>query len=194
MSGIVVSEIDNEHFRAIRTNVVNFMKRVASMYVPGPEQGLQYRLLDIAPQAHEGARPFFPGWVLVDTFDIDPNSGCTYIGDICAHNEFLPENVYDFVVCTEVLEHTLRPWDAIAEIRRILKPGGLLFLSVPFNFRIHGPLPDCWRFTEHGLRTLLGRFTILELDAVETPDRPLMPIHYTVVAMKPLSQFTEDKP
>lgn len=179
MSEIAVSQIDVEHLKIIRQNVVDLMKSAASTYATSPG-----RLLDIAPQSWQGSRPFFPNMIVVETFDIDANSGCTYIGDICEYNDFLPDTTYDYVVCTEVLEHTLRPWDAIHEIRRILKPGGMLFLSTPFNFRIHGPLPDCWRFTEHGLRALLGRFVILELNASETPDRPLMPIHYTVVAKK----------
>ncbi|HWQ21617.1 MAG TPA: methyltransferase domain-containing protein [Clostridia bacterium] len=177
---VVVSEMDNRNLRVIRSSVVEFMKRSASTYAV-----TQGRLLDIAPQVHEGARPFFPEWIAVETLDIDPKSGCTYVGDICEHNSLLPDGGFDYVVCTEVLEHTLRPWDAVAEIWRILKPAGLLFLSVPFNFRIHGPLPDCWHFTEHGLRALLSdRFLILSLDAVETRDRPLMPIHYTVTARK----------
>jgi SAM-dependent methyltransferase len=147
------------------------------------------RLLDIAPQIHEGARPFFPAYITVETLDIDPASGCTYIGDICQTNPQLADSSFDYVVCTEVLEHTLQPWYAISEIARILKPGGVLFLSVPFNFRIHGPLPDCWRFTEHGIRALLSSaFEIVEFDAIETSDRPLMPIHYTVVAIKKHSQ------
>lgn len=172
--------MDEHHLSTIRSNVVSFMEHVAAKYAVRPG-----RLLDIAPQDHEGAKPFFREWVRIDTFDIDPNSGCTYIGDICQHNSFLTDDSFDYVVCTEVLEHTLHPWDAVTEIWRILKPEGLLFLSVPFNFRIHGPLPDCWRFTEHGLRALLSdRYSILCLDALETPNRPLMPIHYTVVAQK----------
>jgi len=172
--------LDVENLRIIRANVRAFMARVASAY-----RATSGRLLDIAPQVHEGARPFFPSTVAVETLDIDPNSGCTYIGDICARNDVLLDGAFDYVVCTEVLEHTLRPWNAADEIWRILKVGGLVFITVPFNFRIHGPLPDCWRFTEHGLRALLHRFTILELEAVPTPNRPLMPIHYTVVARKP---------
>lgn len=183
MRQVVVSEIDVEHLNIIRQNVVEFLERAASSYASA-----RGRVLDIAPQVHEGAEPFFPGTVSVDTLDIDPNSGCTYIGDICEHNDCLPDDTYEYVVCTEVLEHTLRPWDAVEEIRRIVKPGGILFLSVPFNLRIHGPLPDCWRVTEHGIRALLHRFVILELNAVETPGRPLMPIHYTVVAQKPLQR------
>jgi SAM-dependent methyltransferase len=181
MAKITVSQEDIEHLATIRRNVIELMKHVASTYASKPG-----RLLDIAPQSHEGARPYFSNEISLETFDIDPDSGCTYIGDICQHNDFLPDEMYDYIVCTEVLEHTLQPFNAISEIRRILKPGGYLFLSVPFNFRIHGPLPDCWRFTEHGLRILLNTFIILELNATETSNRSLMPIHYTVVAQKPL--------
>ena len=112
-------------------------------------------------------------------------SGCTYIGDICKYNPVIADDSYDFIVCTEVLEHTLQPFNAVTEIRRLLKPGGLVFISVPFNFRIHGPLPDCWRFTEHGLKVLFSEFHILELESIEAPQRPLMPIQYTMVAQKP---------
>ena len=179
LSTITVSQMDQDFLRIIRLNVAEFMKSVAMRYasVPG-------RLLDIAPQVHEGARPFFHASVAIDTLDIDPASGCTYIGDICEHNASIEDGTFDYVVCTEVLEHTLQPFHAVGEIRRMLKPGGKLFLSVPFNFRIHGPLPDCWRFTEHGLRALLHDFTIVELNTLETDSRPLMPMHYTVVALK----------
>ena len=179
MDQVVVSQMDSDHLTIIRRNVVEFMKRVAAQYATKPG-----RLLDIAPQEHEGARPFFPAEVVVETFDMDPESGCDYIGDICTRNESLADSSFDYVVCTEVLEHTLRPFEAVEELWRILRPGGRLFLSVPFNFRIHGPLPDCWRFTEHGLRAILQRFRILELDAVETAGRALMPVHYTIVADK----------
>lgn len=179
MDRIEVSKTDIEHLSIIRNNVVSFMENIDSNYVTNPGY-----MLDIAPQEHEGAKPFFSSKVSIETFDIDPESGCTYIGDICEYNGFLPDEKYDYVVCTEVLEHTLRPWDAVSEIWRLLKPEGLLFVTVPFNFRIHGPLPDCWRFTEHGLRALLSEFDILELNVIETPDRSLMPIHYTVVAKK----------
>jgi SAM-dependent methyltransferase len=177
----VIAQVDVEHLKIIRRNVDNFLCHSARKYCCERGRG---HLLDIAPQTYGGARPFFPETVKVETFDIDPSSGCTYIGDICSYNSFLADDKFDFVVCTEVLEHTLQPFNAVNEIWRILSPGGMLFLSTPFNYRIHGPLPDCWRFTEHGLRTLLENFEILELQCVETPDRCLMPIHYTVVARK----------
>jgi SAM-dependent methyltransferase len=82
----------------------------------------------------------------------------------------------------EVIEHTLDPFGAIHEMRRILKHGGLLLISAPLNFRIHGPIPDCWRFTEHGFKVLLRDFDILENDILETPGRDLFPIHYNILA------------
>ena len=72
----------------------------------------------------------------------------------------------------------------MAEIRRLLKPNGRLYLSVPYNFRIHGPLPDGWRINEYGLRHLMRHagLTLVAMHALETPGRPLHPIHYTAVA------------
>lgn len=171
--------MDVRHLSRIRDNVVNFMKYVSKEYATNAG-----RLLDIAPQIHEGAAPFFNEGITIETLDIDPQAKCTYTADITHRNEFIPDYYFDYIVCTEVLEHTLNPFAAVEEIYRLLSNNGLLFLSVPFNFRIHGPLPDCWRFTEHGLRALLSKFEILELNSLETEDRPLMPIHYVVVARK----------
>lgn len=182
MSSIEISELDLQHLQVIRKNVIAFVKTVSAKYGrPGT------RLLDIAPQDHEGAAPFFSSDVVVETIDIEPDSGCTYIGDICSRNKSLPDEGFDYVVCTEVLEHTVHPFEAVKEIYRILRRGGYAFVSVPFNFRIHGPLPDCWRFTEHGLRLLFRDMEILELKGIDTPGRPLAPIHYTLVARKPRS-------
>ncbi|MDB5175754.1 MAG: methyltransferase [Candidatus Saccharibacteria bacterium] len=174
-----VSELDKKYFQMLRDDVSNFMKN----------SGLEYDaagsvVLDIAPQDHEGAKPYFP-LASVETLDIDPESGATYIADLCKNNaSVIPADHFDIVVCTEVLEHTLNPFLAVDEIKRILKPGGIALISTPYNFRIHGPLPDCWRFTEHGLRALFKDFEHIALDALEDDDRFLMPIHYTFVVRK----------
>jgi SAM-dependent methyltransferase len=174
-----VSTMDQAHLEQIRANVRRLLVRAATYAGSAPA-----RLLDIAPQVHEGARRYFPEHVTVDTLDIDPQSGATHIADLCKTNAFLGEGFYDFVVCTEVLEHVENPFDAVAEMFRILKPGGIVFVSTPFNLRIHGPLPDCWRFTEHGLKVLFRAFEILVLEALDTPERFLMPIHYITIARK----------
>ena len=42
-----------------------------------------------------------------------------------------PSNSFDRVICSEVLEHVTNPVDATAELVRVLRPGGLLAVSVP---------------------------------------------------------------
>jgi len=168
--------MDEAHLRAIRESVSSFIADCGRRF-DGPG-----KLLDVAPQMHEGARPHFRH-AEVETLDIDPKSGATYVADLTRANDaIIPSGRFRFVVCTEVLEHVLDPFAAVREIRRVIAPGGLVFVTTPYNFRIHGPLPDCWRFTEHGLRALFREFEIVELTEVPTPERPLMPIHYRLVA------------
>ena len=176
-----VSQQDKEHLNLLRGNIELFMRRVATQYA-GDTRAL---LLDIAPQDHRGARPFFNPEIEIETLDIDPTSGATHIADLCHCSAAIGVDRYDYIVCTEVLEHTRQPFDAVSNIYQMLKPGGLAFISTPFNFRIHGPLPDCWRFTEHGLRELFKKFRLVELEALECENRFLMPIQYTMVVRKP---------
>lgn len=172
-----VSNYDVEALKAIRENVDRFVARCAESF-----EKPNTKLLDIAPQDHLGAKPFFQHCE-VSTLDTDPDSGATFIADLCNDDGTVPSQIFDYVVCTEVLEHTLQPFHAVKTIRRVLKGGGLAFVTTPFNFRIHGPLPDCWRFTEHGLRALFEEFRILELDQIDS-DRFLAPIQCTLVAQK----------
>lgn len=50
--------------------------------------------------------------------------------DVCAMTG-IPDESFDAVWCSHVLEHVLNPGQALAEIRRVLKPGGRLFLILP---------------------------------------------------------------
>ncbi|MHA1342159.1 MAG: methyltransferase domain-containing protein [Promethearchaeota archaeon] len=174
-----ISKQDKKYLSIIRHNVNSFISKLSKKY---NQEGKL--LLDIAPQNYEGAKGFFKKCI-IKTLDINPDSNADYIADICKNNrKIIPDNTFDYILCTEVLEHTLNPFKAVNEIYRILKHNGLAFISVPFNFRIHGPLPDCWRFTKYGLESLLNDFEILEIDEIPTPKRNLMPIHYTVIVQK----------
>lgn len=174
-----ISKYDIEQLEKIRKNVTSFISKIAK-----EKDSPKIRLLDIAPQDHEGAKPYFKKAQL-ETLDIDPDSGATYIADLCDNNrDLIQDNTFDIVVCTEVLEHTLQPFEAVKEIKRILKPRGVALVSTPYDFRIHGPLPDSWRFTEHGLRTLFKDFTTTEVRPLENNNRFLMPVHYTLIAVK----------
>lgn len=61
---------------------------------------------------------------------------------------------FDTVLCTQVLEHTPKPWALVAEMARVLKPGGTLILTAPFSFRVHSEPYDFYRFTRYGMASL----------------------------------------
>ncbi len=65
-----------------------------------------------------------------------------------------PDNTYDVVVNTQVLEHVEYPQKVISELQRILKPGGRLFLTTPQMSPMHGVPYNFFFFTEFGLRSL----------------------------------------
>lgn len=75
----------------------------------------------------------------------------------------LPAASADVVLCTEVLEHLRHPAACVAEIERLLKPGGIALVSAPFIFPIHADPYDFQRFTADGLRQLFGAFASLEI-------------------------------
>lgn len=78
----------------------------------------------------------------------------------------VPDAAYDTVLCSEVLEHVGEPEAAVAEMARVLRPGGTLILSVPFLARLHEEPHDYYRYTEHGLASILDRhhFSVEQTD------------------------------
>lgn len=79
---------------------------------------------------------------------------------------------YDLILCTEVLEHTANPQRIVDECHRVLKPGGILIITVPAIFPVHGYPADNWRFMPDGLKQLLHSFAEVrvlgELDFAES--------------------------
>jgi SAM-dependent methyltransferase len=63
--------------------------------------------------------------------------------------------MYDLVILDQVLEHVRAPAEAIANARRLLRPGGQLFVSTPFLIRYHPDPIDLWRWTAPGLAQML---------------------------------------
>lgn len=95
------------------------------------------------------------------TLDIEarPNVRVDIVAD--AHNMHMVEDEsFDIVLCAEVLEHLHTPEKAIAELHRVLKPGGLLLLTTRFIFPLHDTPHDYYRYTKYGLRHLLDAFEI----------------------------------
>ncbi len=61
----------------------------------------------------------------------------------------------DHVLLSEVLEHVFEPRLLLAELRRVLRPGGFVLLTVPFLWDEHEQPYDYGRYSSFGLRYLL---------------------------------------
>jgi hypothetical protein len=81
-----------------------------------------------------------------------------------AHDLPVPHEAYDAVLCTQVLEHVPNPEAVIAELYRVLCPGGRLYLTVPLAWELHEMPFDFYRYTPHGLATILSGAGFTELD------------------------------
>lgn len=168
----VIMHKQKEYLKHIRLNVKEFIDSV-----PYDENKVY---LEIGPSFQNDS--FFKLHPKIETLDIDPSLGCTYTCDLTKDAPF--ENRFDVILCMEILEHTENPFKVIENLYKALKPNGILYVSTPFNFRMHGPLPDCFRISEYGLKSLLKDFEIQQLDCIYDEDVPYFPIHYTCVAKR----------
>lgn len=75
----------------------------------------------------------------------------------------LPSNDFDGILSTQTLEHVPNPGAIVAEWNRVLKPGGLLLITVPFMWPEHEMPYDFQRYASGGLVKLLqnGGFDIV---------------------------------
>lgn len=87
--------------------------------------------------------------------------------DVFADAARLPfaDESLDTVLATEVLEHLTEPARSLAEMARVLRPGGRLLLTVPFCEPLHFLPQDYWRFTPSSLR-LMAEAAGLEIEAI----------------------------
>jgi len=103
-----------------------------------------------APSVH---RYFAPDWAEFIGTDFMDGEDVDVVAD--AHNLSAAfDEPFDGIMAISVFEHIARPWIAAKEVAALLKPGGMLFVHVPFVFPEHGYPDDYWRFTKSALRVL----------------------------------------
>lgn len=68
-----------------------------------------------------------------------------------------PDNSFDVIICSEVLEHAIEPEYLLREMTRVLRPNGALFLTMPFVWPEHEVPYDFQRFTQFKHMELLKK-------------------------------------
>jgi SAM-dependent methyltransferase len=71
----------------------------------------------------------------------------------------------DAILCNAVLEHVCNPQAAIAEMFRVLRPGGQAMVGVPFIYPFHDRA-DYFRFSDQALESLFSQFDRVEIAPV----------------------------
>jgi SAM-dependent methyltransferase len=122
------------------------MQAFRDTYLVGPT-----RVLDVGAMAHEndeiGYRELFGG-TDYDYVGLDVAPGKNV--DIAVADPFswveVRDESYDAVICGQVFEHNPYPWITMAEIARVLRPGGFFAMVAPSRGSVHRYPLDCWRF------------------------------------------------
>lgn len=85
------------------------------------------------------------------------NNGYGSVPDVTWDGVTIPlaDSSVDCAILTEVLEHCPYPVCVMAEVHRVLRPGGFAFLTVPFIWPIHTVPYDEYRYTPFSLHRIL---------------------------------------
>lgn len=92
----------------------------------------------------------------VVNYDIDTYTNIDVVGD--AHRMPFADESVDGVVIQAVLEHVEAPSVVLDEIYRVLRPGGFVYVEIPFMYKYHPSPADYQRYTLPGLIRLCRRF------------------------------------
>jgi SAM-dependent methyltransferase len=84
------------------------------------------------------------------------NENATIVADLTQPND-IPSDIFDCIICTYVLHMIFEVEKAVADMYRILKPGGVLLVAVPNISRSWPEYHELWRITPEGLHLLLAR-------------------------------------
>jgi SAM-dependent methyltransferase len=143
-------------------------KRFVAGFAPGA------RLLNLGAGFRESPRGFVP-------VDREPYPGIRLVADVTA----LPcaDASIDGILLDAVLEHVPDVGGALGEVRRVLKPGGRLYVTVPFLWPYHASPHDYRRWTVSGVQRDLGDFEMLRVGLAAGPTTALVNVLHEWLAM-----------
>jgi len=124
-------------------------------FLEGHSQDIRGKVLEILNSDY--TRRFGSGIEQADILDIDPtNQQATFIADLAAADS-IPNDLFDCFILTQTLQLIYDVKSAIAHSHRILRPGGVLLVTIPTVSRLAGEgYTDYWRFTPASCARLFG--------------------------------------
>lgn len=154
----------NRYYGYCEYSLKKFVKRISSQTIPGK------KILDVGAGEQQYKSLFKHLDYTSQDLGIGDESWDFSKIDIVSeiYDIPVPDNSFDYILCTQVLEHLKYPHKAFSEFSRILKPGGLLFVTCPFVWPEHQKPYDYFRYTQFSLKFLAteNNFSIEELNNV----------------------------
>lgn len=128
-----------------RDNMAANMKATVHLPLPGP-------VVDLGGRGHRAWMQDIIG-ADFETWDMMEGRDVTRVVDAMKMRD-VPDASVGTIVSTSTFEHIEKPWTAAAQMARVTKPGGLLYVCAPFKFDFHEQPKDYWRFSPDALRVL----------------------------------------
>ena len=130
-----------------------------------PLRPLPYELLPANPiiydigakDARAGYFGALPQGARIICTDIQPGPGVDVVADAQNMPQIPPDSA-DCVFLVSILQHIPSPQKAVDEAFRVLRPGGIFYVNVPFIWFYHRDPEDYNRFSVPGLEFLCSRF------------------------------------
>jgi hypothetical protein len=178
----------------IRTAAYQFIKAISD------ERDLRGPVLDVGPMQRSSPALMLHPDLYFDlasavrqrsieykSMDVDGACGADIVGDFAFADTMLPAHHFGSVILSHCLEHMPGLFLVPAVLRHVLQPDGLAYMATPWNFRFHGPRPDCWRISDDGYAALFNDasgFEIMRLDKIACPGEPLHPVAIHCIARR----------
>jgi SAM-dependent methyltransferase len=133
----------------------------------GPEEVAGRRVLEVGSYDVNGSvRPLVTSFGPTEYVGVDLTRG-PGVDEVCEVTRLVDRfgaETFDVVLSTEMLEH-VRDWrGAILNMKRVLKPGGVLLLTTrSLGFPYHGYPFDFWRFSLEDMRAIFADMLLDEI-------------------------------
>ncbi len=126
-------------------------------FLAGHRHLITGRVLEIGDRHY--TEHYGTGVTMSDVLNICPGEGVTWVGDLAACPE-VPDDTYDCIVLTQVLHVIFDMQAAVAEVHRILKPGGAVLCTVAGISQVNRgcmeEYGDRWRLTSQSAEELFA--------------------------------------
>jgi SAM-dependent methyltransferase len=144
------------------------LTEIAGRHLDLPQPVVEFGSYQVTPGAISDLRPLFAGKAYIGT-DVRSGPGVDRVEDL--ERLSFADGAVGTAVLLDTLEHVQDPPRAMAEIYRVLKPGGIAIATSVMDLFIHNE-PDYWRFTPDAFKYLFRPFGETLIGYQGNPEKP----------------------